>query len=67
MAKGTDIKAMEKLLSANVEGLALLKNNKITLSDNAIKGSKILIKELCASVTEWVDDVDVSPETDENN
>ena len=26
-----------------------------------------IIKELCNNVAEWVDDVDVSPETDENN
>ena len=67
MEKKTDIKAVEKLLSANVEGLALLKSKKITLTDEAVRGSKMLIKELCSSVAEWVDDVDVSPETDENN
>lgn len=66
MAK-TDIKAVEKLLSANVEGLALLKAKKITLTDEAVRGSKMLIKELCNNVAEWVDDVDVSSETDENN
>ena len=63
----TDIKAIEKLLSANVEGLALVKNNKISLTEEAVKGSKMLIKELCNNVSEWVDDVDVSPETNENN
>ena len=67
MEKKTDIKAVEKLLSANVEGLALLKSKKITLTDEAVRGSKMLIKELCNNVAEWVDDVDVSPETDENN
>ena len=67
MNMGRDIKAVEKLLSANVEGLALLKSKKITLTDEAVRGSKMLIKELCNNVAEWVDDVDVSPETDENN
>ena len=67
MDKKTDIKAIEKLLSANVEGLALVKNNKISLTEEAVKGSKMLIKELCNNVSEWVDDVDVSPETDGNN
>lgn len=56
MEKKTDIKAIEKLLSANVEGLALVKNNKISLTEEAVKGSKMLIKELCASVQEWVED-----------
>lgn len=67
MEKKTDIKAVEKLLSANVEGLALLKSKKITLTDEAVRGSKMLIKELCNNVAEWVDDVDISPETDESN
>ena len=67
MANNTDIKATEKLLSANLEGLALLKSKKITLTDEAVRGSKILIKELCNNVAEWLDDIDVSPETDENN
>lgn len=65
MANKTDIKAVEKLLSANVEGLALLKSKKITLTDDAVKGSKMLIKELCASVAEWVDEGDGLPTTDE--
>lgn len=54
----TDIKAIEKLLSANLEAVSMARSNKITLSDDAFNGAKALVKELSINISEWVDNSD---------
>ena len=58
MNNKTDIKVIEKLLSANLEAVSMARSNKITLSDDAFNGAKALVKELSTNISEWVDNSD---------
>lgn len=58
MKKKTDIKAVEKLLSASIEGLDAMQSGKIEVSGETSKAAKDLIKGLCSTVYEWVEEKD---------
>ena len=51
-----DMKAVEKQLAASVDLFAQVQAGKTTISDEANKALRVLIKELCISVSEWVGD-----------
>ncbi len=53
MSKNADMKPVEKQLAASVDLLSQVQAGKTTVSDEANKALRVLIKELCAIVSEW--------------
>ena len=53
--KGTDIKAVEKQLSSAVEFFGQVQAGKVEVSSEASNATRIIIKELCSTLSEWVD------------
>ena len=54
--KETDIKAVDKLLSSNVEGLLAIQNGKIKVSDETREAVRSLVRELCYSVIDYTEE-----------
>lgn len=53
--KGTDIKAVEKQLSSAVEFFGQVQAGKVEVSSEASNATRVIIKELCSTLSEWVD------------
>lgn len=53
MAKNVDMKPVEKQLGASVDLLSQVQAGKVTLSDEANKALRLLIKELSSTLSDW--------------
>ena len=53
MAKSIDMKPVEKQLAASVDLLSQVQSGKTMISDEAQKSLRVLIKELCSTVSDW--------------
>ena len=53
VSKKVDMKPLEKQLSASVEFLTQVQDGKVTISDEAQRSLRTVIKELCSTVSDW--------------
>lgn len=56
MKNNADMKPVEKQLAASVELLTQVQAGKTTVTDEANKALRLLIKELCSTVSDWAGD-----------
>ena len=56
MKNNVDLKPVEKQLAASVDLLSQVQAGKTAVSDEANKALRILVKELCATITDSVNE-----------